>query len=465
MAPRITVKAVEAFERDVRLRLPFRFGVVTLREAPQAFLRAYVERPDGRGEWGNAAELMIPKWFDKSPDRSNEENVDQLRRSVRSACRIQLDHIGAATAADLAWSLDAEQRRCLADESGLVAGYGPALVVRAVLDGLCRLEGASFYEAIRTNRVGLGPEHLPADLAGFDVGRFLSGLRAGESIEARHTVGLVDPLTEAEVTAPLDDGLPESLEAVVARYGHRYFKLKVSGDAAADLDRLAAIAAVLDRGGDYRVTLDGNEQFSDVDALADFLGRLASDRRLTQLVDAILYVEQPLHRASALERPLGALAERFAFIVDESDADFDAFRQAKALGYRGISSKTCKGLYRSIVNAARCRHWSEGSDQFFLSGEDLTTQAGLAVQQDLALVSLLGLDHVERNGHHYVDGMAGATAAEMDRFAQAHPDLYRRDATGLHLKISEGRIATASLGCVGYATAVEPDYAAMRPMT
>ena len=36
----------------------------------------------------------------------------------------------------------------------------------------------------------------------------------------------------------------------------------------------------------------------------------------------------------------------------------------------------------------------------------ITTQAGLAVQQDLALVNPLGLTDVERNGHHYVNGMA-----------------------------------------------------------
>jgi hypothetical protein len=45
-----------------------------------------------------------------------------------------------------------------------------------------------------------------------------------------------------------------------------------------------------------------------------------------------------------------------------------------------------------------------------MSAEDLTTQAGLAVQQDLALVNLIGLTHVERNGHHYVNGFAGQGA-------------------------------------------------------
>ena len=61
-----------------------------------------------------------------------------------------------------------------------------------------------------------------------------------------------------------------------------------------------------------------------------------------------------------------------------------------------------------------------------MSAEDLTTQAGVAVQQDLALATLIGATHVERNGHHYVDGMAGAPQAEQDAFLAAHPDLYHR---------------------------------------
>ena len=36
-APLVAIEAIDLFERDVRLRMPFRFGVVTLTEAPQAF--------------------------------------------------------------------------------------------------------------------------------------------------------------------------------------------------------------------------------------------------------------------------------------------------------------------------------------------------------------------------------------------------------------------------------------------
>ena len=121
--------------------------------------------------------------------------------------------------------------------------------------------------------------------------------------------------------------------------------------------------------------------------------------------------------------PLGALAKR-DFIVDEADDSYDAFPVARALGYRGISSKSCKGVYKSVINAARAAKWSAAGAKHFIAGEDLTCQAGLAVQQDLALGALIGVTHAERNGHHYVDGFAETPPAEAERFLTAHPDLY-----------------------------------------
>ena len=54
-----------------------------------------------------------------------------------------------------------------------------------------------------------------------------------------------------------------------------------------------------------------------------------------------------------------------------------------------------------------------------MSAEDLTTQAGVAVQQDLALATLIGATHVERNGHHYVDGMTRRAAGRAGRVPRA----------------------------------------------
>ena len=79
-----------------------------------------------------------------------------------------------------------------------------------------------------------------------------------------------------------------------------------------------------------------------------------------------------------------------------------------------------------------------------MSGEDLTIQPGLALQQDLALVSLLGLTHLERNGHHYVNGMAGLPQAEQDAFLAAHPDLYEKSHGAVRVRIEDGMLAIGS---------------------
>jgi L-alanine-DL-glutamate epimerase-like enolase superfamily enzyme len=434
---RFSIREILFFERDVKLRMPFRFGVVTLTQAPQAFARVTIAFPDGKSATGAAAELLAPKWFDKNPALSNEDNFEQLRRSMFKARDLYLAG-GVSTAYG-------HSRPTV----GLVENFGPALLDRAVLDALCRALGISFYEAVRRNMVGLD---LPAG--------FLQSLSAGTQIAARHTVGLVDPITSSEHR--VNDGLPETLEEVVARYGHRWFKLKVGGDAKADVERLAAIAAVLDRIPEpYHASLDGNEQYADVDAVLALWRAIRAEPRLKRLSASIIFIEQPIKRQNAFSADVSVLSREKPVIIDESDASLDAFPRAKALGYKGVSSKTCKGLYKSLINAARCAEWGDG---YFMTGEDLTIQAGIALQQDLALVSLIGLTHVERNGHHYVNGMAALPEREQDAFLKAHPDVYERSHGAVRLRIQNGLIEVKSLGCPGYASGVMPDWASMKEM-
>ena len=97
-----------------------------------------------------------------------------------------------------------------------------------------------------------------------------------------------------------------------------------------------------------------------------------------------------------------------------------------------------------------------------MTGEDLTIQPGLALQQDLALVSLLGLTHVERNGHHYVNGMADLSSVEQEAFLAAHPDLYERSHGAVRVRIESGQLLTGSLDCPGYASRVMPDWRSMK---
>ena len=467
--PQLRLIEASFYERPVTLRLPFRFGVVTLTEAPQAFVRARIKLADGREGEGVSAELLVPKWFDKSPTLTNEDNFDQLRRSLKLAGGSMLD-AGIDTAFSLSASVEAAHHAACtqADLNGLVASFGLALIERAIIDALGRLESASVFQLVRSNRLGLTAATAP-DLDGFDFDAFLENLAPAPSIFARHTVGLLDALTQSETLGKrLDDGLPESLDEVIGAYGHRHFKLKVAGFLDDDIDRLSRIAAVLDRMREpYFATLDGNEQFEDVDAVIALWHRIGAESHLTRLKSSILFVEQPIARAKALAKPIHALADQVPVEIDESDADIGVFPTARALGYRGISAKSCKGFYRALINRARIACWNteSGANHYFMSAEDLTTQAGVAVQQDLALATLVGATHVERNGHHYVDGMAGVPEHEQLQFFSAHPDLYQRVGGRIRLAIKNGALDLASLSHTpGLAVGAMPDWSAMRLM-
>ena len=144
----------------------------------------------------------------------------------------------------------------------------------------------------------------------------------------------------------------------------------------------------------------------------------------------------------ALSRSIEPLARLRPVIIDESDGELSSFPTALRLGYAGVSSKNCKGFYKSILNASRVAGLGPGH---FMSAEDLTTLPGVSLQQDLALVSLLGMTHVERNAHHFVDGMSFASEAEQKAFVSAHRALYER---------KDGHPARLNFGdCFAYALA------------
>jgi hypothetical protein len=308
-------------------------------------------------------------------------------------------------------------------------------------------------------------------LDGWDWNAWLARLAPQTRLHARHTVGMLDALADPESHPVEPSALPTGLPAIVHRYGHRFFKIKLGGDPEADLRRLDAVLAVLDNvQPGHRFTLDGNEQYTDLDALQAFAAGLSLLPRFAARPEALLYLEQPLPREASLDPGLAALRLPTPLLLDEADGTLDAFPQARVHGWHGVSSKGCKGLYKAIINRARCDSWnatlrSDGRPPcYFMSAEDLTCQAGLAVQQDLALAALLGLGHCERNGHHYVDGFGEAPAHEQQRFAAAHGDLYEASSGHPRLAIREGRIAVGSLAHTGFAHGADPDLDSLQPL-
>jgi hypothetical protein len=454
MPLRLAVRDIALFERPVRFARPFRFGAAVVQAASQVFVRAEIEIEGGRKSVGASAELMVPKWFDKRAHLSPEQTVDELRRSLSIAKGLFLTGSGFDAAFGHHASRIAMQIEACAKEDipSLAAIYGPAEINKAILDALLRGAGANFFDGMAANIAGVDARMSP-DLASEDITRFLAQCRRRDRVAIRHTVGLDDRVEGRGGVADTGENS-----------GARYFKLKLSGNPDTDAARLIRIGKELATlPYPYGVTLDANEQYADLAGLRSLINRLGGDGGLAPIASRLLYVEQPMPRDLTRAAPVGGIAV-YDFIIDEADDSYNAFVCARALGYRGISSKSCKGIYKSVINATRAAKWSTESEKFFVTGEDLTCQAGLAVQQDLALGALIGITHAERNGHHYVDGFGDTPSDEASAFLAAHGDLYARAGNRIRLAIHDGGLSTDTLTAPGFATGVHPLWPAMQAL-
>jgi len=452
---RVRVREASLYATDCSARIPFRFGASTLTWAPLLTARVRVETADGEGGEGYSADLMVPRWFDKDPARTIRDDVEALAQSARAAAAAmtasKLPHL---TPFELWWSAYANADTGAAN--GLVTGFGIALLERAVLDAVCRIAGVSFFEALKQDLFTFEPGVVHAELSSWDHAASLPA-RPRAKVRLRHTVGLLDPLRVEDIErgARVRDGFPQALEEDVKRYGLDCFKIKLSGDPDHDRERLLGIARLLRElvpAEEALITLDGNEQYDDLEQLEGVAASIYEDRDGEWLVDAIRYVEQPLSRAKSFDPKATASirSSPFPVILDEADYGTEAFVRAIEIGYHGISVKNCKGVFRSLLNRGLChRH------ERFQSAEDLTNLPLLALQQDLATLAALGLEHVERNGHHYFRGLEHLDEREAQDALRAHPDLYARGPSGIALRIEGGRLSLGSLQVPGYGYAID----------
>lgn len=449
---------------DLKTRLPFRYGMVTMTSSPHAFVRVRLE-VDGRESTGISADLLPPKWFTKNPDQPIDIEILEMLTCVEQAIEQAIDLYGE-NPFELWWQLRERQadwghREGLAP---LLTHFGTSLVERAMLDAFCRHARRPFAELLHENRLGINLGRVHSELLGLQPADLLPS-RPLQQIIARHTVGMLDPLETDEILPQdrLHDGLPQSLTECIAAYGLRHFKIKLSGNVERDTQRLRRLAALLAHHAppDFAFSLDGNEFFHSAAEFREYWKLIRSDSSLADFLSHLLYVEQPLHRQVALDeaasRELATWTDRPALIIDESDADIDSLPAARRLGYAGTSHKNCKGVFHGIASACLTA-WSrrQYSDQpAILSGEDLANIGPVALPADLAVCAALGISSIERNGHHYFAGLSMFPAEIQREMLTAHGDLYHASPQGWPtLSIHEGRLQLGSVNAASLGVAI-----------
>ena len=96
--------------RNVHTRMPFKYGAAVLTAVPILHVVAQGALKNGTPVQGVAADILPPKWFDKDPAKSYEDNVADLLWAARAArcgvfgcgavARVVLCHMAGRLCAD-----------------------------------------------------------------------------------------------------------------------------------------------------------------------------------------------------------------------------------------------------------------------------------------------------------------------------------------------------------------------------
>ncbi len=377
---------------DVRLRTPLILSRSSITHLTLAHARVTVESPAGQRASGAGMIYLSDGWAWPSTELPHATRDAAMRAYARQVA-VALPTICAA------WGHPLELGMALHDAPP-AAGVLPPLAVAvcaspfdaALHDAYGHLHGQSSYAL-------LGPAYLPGDLAGYlgEMGRGVT-LEQALALTWRPRVlgcvliGAAEPLTPAEVTTPVGDGLPECLTEWVQRYG--FFAAKVKPHARDPRDDAARTVAV------YRVlrattpepwlSVDPNEGYPDADTVLAYLAYLREAD--VEAFHALRYIEQPVPRAASTTVRLAPASTQKPILVDEGVTGLDNLPELLHAGWSGIALKTCKGHTLCLLLAA----WSRLHGLPYTL-QDLTNPA-LAAQHALNLAARLDtLNGVELN--------------------------------------------------------------------
>jgi L-alanine-DL-glutamate epimerase-like enolase superfamily enzyme len=398
---------------DFRYRTPIKFGGVALDRVTLLNVRVAVESGSGKGAIGFGSMPLGNVWAYPSRLLTYDQTLGAMRYL---ASRVAGDYKLCGLSGhpiDITHRLEPELLLAGNDFTALhqLADPVPKLAVLVVAsafdaalhDAYGKLHGLNCY---RTYTREFLPENLDHYLGAEFAGLHLSDFVAQEpkpALPLYHLVGALDPLTPADVTSPVGDGLPEHLGAWIARDGLTHLKIKLNGDDLGwDVERCVRANAVAEeaqrkRGvGEWWYSLDFNERCQNVAYLIEFLRRLKE--RAPAGYDRIQYVEQPTARdlKAHPENKMHDAAKLKPVVIDESLLDLDSLKLRMEMGYTGVAFKACKGQTQSLLLAAAAQKYG-----LFRCVQDLTCVGASLIHSAGLAAHIPGVAAIESNGRQY----------------------------------------------------------------
>jgi L-alanine-DL-glutamate epimerase-like enolase superfamily enzyme len=402
-----------AFE-DYRYRAPYKFGGKEVDRVTMLNVRCRVSTRSGKSAEGGASMSMGNVWSFPAPNIPYDTTLAAMKTLAAKIAAVTRSFTEYAHPLDINHALLPEYLKAAAETSREMQLAQP-------IPKLCTLVTGSPVDAAIHDAFGKLHGRNSFTLCGkdfvrFDLAHYLNQEFRGEyldpyilpkpvpRIRMYHSAGASDPLTAAEITKPIHDGLPETFEDWIPYNGVTAIKIKLNGaDLAWDVDRVASIdrvttAAQAKRGfKDWVYSLDFNERCPNVQYLLDFEHQLKD--KAPKAFTLVQYIEQPTARDLAANRQntMFEAAKLRPVVIDESLTGLDALLLAREMGYTGVALKACKGQSETLLLAAAAQKY-----KMFRCVQDLTCPGAALVHSVGIAAHVPGTAAIEANAREYV---------------------------------------------------------------
>ncbi len=409
----VFLKSVGTSTQRIDYRVPIKFGGRIVIDVVLLDVVVDVETRDGRRARGHGSMPMGNVWAWPTSAVPGEQTLAAMIRLGERLADAAAEYREAGhpleITHDLATGYRAEADRVVAD-----------LAIAEPMPRLAQLVAASPLEAAIHDAYGKALEQnsynvLGGDFANRDLAAYLNDDFAGEyldrytlrdpkpSMPLYHLVGALDPLTDADLAAPVNDGLPETLGQWILADGLTHLKIKLAGDDLAwDVARVAGVEQVAAETQPRRgcqqwfYSLDFNEKCASVDYVLEFLRQL--QEKSPAALSRVQYIEQPTHRdlRSNPENRMHEAAKIKPVVIDESLVDFESLLLAREQGYSGVALKACKGHSEALLMGAAAQKY-----QLFLCVQDLTCIGRSFLHSASVAARVPTVAAIEGNGRQY----------------------------------------------------------------
>ena len=426
----IRIAEISHSYEDFLYRTPIKFGGIAVDRVTLLIVECQVRTAAGETARGFGSMPLSNVWAFPSRVLDYDTTLGAMKKLADRIARIAGVCTETGHPIDLGCLLEPEYERAAAELTKELRLAEPiprlaTLVVAsafdaAVHDAFGKLHGLNCYHTY-------GPDFLEHDLHHY-LGSEFQGETLSQYISREpqprmplyHLVGALDPLTAADVTRPVGDGLPETLPEWIRFNGLTHIKIKLNGDDLGwDVDRVVGVDRVATeqqakRGvATWHYSLDFNERCGNVGYLLEFLGRVKE--KTPAGFDRIQYIEQPTRRDLKADRAnvMHEASKLRPVVIDESLIDLESLRLAKEMGYTGAALKACKGQTQSLLMAAAAQ-----TDGMFLCVQDLTCPGASLIHSAGIAAHIPGIVAIESNARQYCP-------AANELWAERFPGMFR----------------------------------------